>query len=203
MNLPRPVHSPPDSATLWWRGCVQWQAGVHVVPSQGNACPGCRLRQQFAARRQDPCNLIWPTRVWTWGITTSRIRLDTRTRMCQPRRGSSPRLMRRSQVLKHCDELRKLLDEMAKALPPGGRLYLTFPYKEALTSPTAMALNFFDDDSHREGSAWRSALEQLRTNGGDRLLPKTIQTCVVGRTWLIARALKPAQPPKCARRRHI
>lgn len=68
--------------------------------------------------------------------------------------------------LEHCDEPAAVLEAMARALRPGGRLYLAFPSEASVGFPSRRGtLNFFDDPTHQQVPRWEPVLRQLRSHG--------------------------------------
>jgi len=71
-----------------------------------------------------------------------------------------------SHNLEHCDDYRAVLNAMAGALRPGGRMFLSFPCEASARFPHRNGcLNFFDDDTHQRLLPWRSINEDLSTLG--------------------------------------
>lgn len=71
-----------------------------------------------------------------------------------------------SHNLEHCLDPQAVLQAMARALRPGGRLYLAFPCEESVRFPSRRGtLNFFDDPTHRLVPAWSGVLAKLRECG--------------------------------------
>lgn len=71
-----------------------------------------------------------------------------------------------SHNLEHCNDPAAVLEAMAAALRPGGRLLLAFPCEESVGFPHRRGtLNFFDDGSHREAPRWQAVQEVLRAKG--------------------------------------
>lgn len=71
-----------------------------------------------------------------------------------------------SHNLEHCLDPQAVLQAMARALRPGGRLYLAFPCEESVHFPSRRGtLNFFDDPTHRLVPAWPGVLAKLRECG--------------------------------------
>lgn len=70
--------------------------------------------------------------------------------------------------LEHCNEPERVLNAMADALAPGGRLFLSFPCEASVRFPKrAGCLNFFDDGTHKAPPSWRGTVETLRAKGCD------------------------------------
>jgi SAM-dependent methyltransferase len=68
--------------------------------------------------------------------------------------------------LEHCEEPKRVLTAMARALKPGGRLYLSFPCEASVSFPKRRgSLNFFDDATHRVPPDWRTCLQTLSDEG--------------------------------------
>lgn len=71
-----------------------------------------------------------------------------------------------SHNLEHCLDPQAVLQAMARALRPGGRLYLAFPCEESVRFPSRRGtLNFFDDPTHRAVPSWSTVLGKLRECG--------------------------------------
>ena len=71
-----------------------------------------------------------------------------------------------SHNLEHCQDPGAVLQAMAHALRPGGRLYLAFPCEESVRFPSRRGtLNFFDDPTHQSVPSWQAVVEQLRASG--------------------------------------
>lgn len=52
--------------------------------------------------------------------------------------------------LEHCDQPNEVLEAIASALNPGGRLYMSFPSQSSVGFPRrAGSLNYFDDATHK------------------------------------------------------
>jgi SAM-dependent methyltransferase len=68
--------------------------------------------------------------------------------------------------LEHCNDPNRVLIAMAKALKPGGQLYLSFPCEESINFPKrAGTLNFYDDPSHYKVPPWDDTLAALKRCG--------------------------------------
>ena len=92
-------------------------------------------------------------------------------------------------LIEHLNDLTLLLQEAARLLKPGGRIYFETPHPKslALSSPAGAAagtftLNFFDDPTHVRPVAI-GALAQLAGRAGLRVLGSGIS-----RNWLFAAA---------------
>jgi SAM-dependent methyltransferase len=92
-------------------------------------------------------------------------------------------------LIEHLHDLTLLLQEAARLLKPGGRIYFETPHPKslALSSPAGAAagtftLNFFDDPTHVRPVAV-GALAQLAGRAGLQVLASGIS-----RNWLFAAA---------------
>jgi SAM-dependent methyltransferase len=71
-----------------------------------------------------------------------------------------------SHNLEHCEDQDGVLTAMARALRPGGRIYLAFPAAASLSMPSrAGTLNFWDDDTHVRPPDFRRVLDLLAAEG--------------------------------------
>lgn len=68
--------------------------------------------------------------------------------------------------LEHCNEPEVVLANIAGALAPGGRLYLSFPSEASAHFPSRNGcLNFFDDPTHNRLPSFEGVLTSLRDGG--------------------------------------
>ncbi len=73
-----------------------------------------------------------------------------------------------SHNLEHCTEPDGVVTAMARALRPGGRIYLSFPAADTVNLPSREGtLNFFDDDTHVRPPDFRRVLGFLTAAGID------------------------------------
>lgn len=71
-----------------------------------------------------------------------------------------------SHNLEHCNDPWATLRAMARALKPGGRLYLAFPCQASVRFPSRQGtLCFFDDDTHRVALDFNRVIETLQAEG--------------------------------------
>lgn len=71
-----------------------------------------------------------------------------------------------SHNLEHCEAPVEVLERMAGALRPAGRLYLSFPCGASVDFPRrAGSLSFFDDPTHRSPPVWQEVLSVLERCG--------------------------------------
>jgi SAM-dependent methyltransferase len=71
-----------------------------------------------------------------------------------------------SHNLEHCDDPSRVLVAMARALKPGGKLYLSFPCEQSVKFPKRIGtLNFYDDSTHRTLLNCRKICAALEAEG--------------------------------------
>jgi SAM-dependent methyltransferase len=71
-----------------------------------------------------------------------------------------------SHNLEHCDDPAAVVAAMAKALRPGGRLFMAFPCEASVGFPSRRGcLNFFDDASHQAVPRWDVVAAALAAQG--------------------------------------
>lgn len=71
-----------------------------------------------------------------------------------------------SHNLEHCEDPDGVVIAMARALRPGGRIYLAFPAAASLNMPSREGtLNFWDDDTHVRPPDYRRVHELLAAEG--------------------------------------
>jgi SAM-dependent methyltransferase len=92
-------------------------------------------------------------------------------------------------LVEHLNELKLLLEEIARLLKPGGRAYFETPHPKTLTLPSArgigagaFTLNFHDDPTHIRPVAIETLADQARAAGLESLASGT------SRNWLFAAA---------------
>lgn len=68
-----------------------------------------------------------------------------------------------SHNLEHCEQPDEVVTAMARALRPGGRIFLAFPAAATVNMPSRQgSLNFFDDVTHVRPPDYRRVLELLK-----------------------------------------
>ena len=71
-----------------------------------------------------------------------------------------------SHNLEHCENPDGVVSAMARALRPGGRIFLAFPSAASLNMPSREGtLNFWDDDTHLRPPDYRRVLSLLTDEG--------------------------------------
>lgn len=73
--------------------------------------------------------------------------------------------------LEHCDDRDGVLDAMARALKPGGRVYLSFPSAATVGFPKRQGtLNYYDDPTHKSAPPDFGAVISALTRNGLRIV---------------------------------
>ena len=71
-----------------------------------------------------------------------------------------------SHNLEHCENPIAVIEAMAVALKPQGRLYLAFPSEASVGFPSRRgSLRFSDDPTHRAPPSWTDVIRQLSSSG--------------------------------------
>lgn len=68
--------------------------------------------------------------------------------------------------IEHCNEPAKVLDAMASALRPGGRLFMAWPAEHTVSLPSREnCLNFYDDPDHKDMPIFSDIIARLSQYG--------------------------------------